>query len=174
MDWNMVGAIGEIGGAIGVIATLIYLAGQLRQNTRQMEFETRSSEVGAYQEMTRRLVETRHALMTDTDLSRTLNKVRKDEQLTAEEARAYSVYVLSLLHNADAAFYQYEKELLSLERTESLMMPLLRHFRDHVRAQRVWESLKHEFVEEFRIFLDTRLLNQRVGTLEEPVQTASS
>ena len=174
MDWNMVGAIGEVGGAVGVIVTLIYLAGQLRQNTRQMEFETRSSEVGAYQEMTRRLVETRYALMTDKDLSLTLNKVNRDEELTAEENRAYYVYVLSLLHNADAAFYQYEKELLSLERTESLMMPLLRHFRGHARAQRVWESNKHEFVEEFRIFLDTRLLSQQVGVPEELVQTASS
>ena len=40
MDWNAVGAIGEVGGAIGVIVTLIYLAGQLRQNTRAMRSST--------------------------------------------------------------------------------------------------------------------------------------
>jgi hypothetical protein len=39
MDWNMVGAIGEILGACGVIATLIYLSVQIRQNTRQMRGE---------------------------------------------------------------------------------------------------------------------------------------
>jgi hypothetical protein len=33
MDRNMVGPIGEAGGAIGVIVTLIQLAGQLEQNT---------------------------------------------------------------------------------------------------------------------------------------------
>ena len=46
MDWNMVGAIGEVGGAIGVIVTLVYLAGQLRQNTNAL----RSATYQAYNE----------------------------------------------------------------------------------------------------------------------------
>ncbi len=33
MNWEAIGAIGEIAGAIGVIVTLMYLAIQLRQNT---------------------------------------------------------------------------------------------------------------------------------------------
>ncbi len=40
MDWNAVGAVGEVGGAIGVIVTLIYLAGQLRQNTKALRSST--------------------------------------------------------------------------------------------------------------------------------------
>ena len=34
MDWNAIGAIGEVVGATGVIATLIYLSVQIRQNTK--------------------------------------------------------------------------------------------------------------------------------------------
>ena len=34
MNWDAIGAIGEILGAIGVIVTLGYLAVQIRQNTR--------------------------------------------------------------------------------------------------------------------------------------------
>ena len=34
MDWEAIGAVGEILGAIGVIITLGYLASQIRQNTR--------------------------------------------------------------------------------------------------------------------------------------------
>ncbi len=34
MDWNMVGAIGEIGGAAAVVITLVYLARQTRANTK--------------------------------------------------------------------------------------------------------------------------------------------
>ncbi len=48
MDWNMVGAIGETLGAVGVIVTLVYLAGQLRQNTQAL----RTSTSQAYQERT--------------------------------------------------------------------------------------------------------------------------
>jgi hypothetical protein len=36
MNWESIGAIGEVGGAIGVVVTLIYLAGQLRQNTNAL------------------------------------------------------------------------------------------------------------------------------------------
>jgi hypothetical protein len=34
MNWEAIGAIGEVGGAIAVVATLLYLAAQIRQNKR--------------------------------------------------------------------------------------------------------------------------------------------
>ena len=36
MNWDAIGAIGEVLGAVGVIVTLIYLARQIRQNSRQL------------------------------------------------------------------------------------------------------------------------------------------
>ena len=36
MNWEAIGAIGEVLGAVGVIVTLGYLATQIRQNTRTM------------------------------------------------------------------------------------------------------------------------------------------
>ena len=36
MNWEAIGAVGEILGALGVIITLLYLAGQIRQNNRQI------------------------------------------------------------------------------------------------------------------------------------------
>jgi len=43
MNWEAIGAIGEILGAMGVIVTLIYLASQLRQNTAMMKAESRNA-----------------------------------------------------------------------------------------------------------------------------------
>ena len=37
MDWNAIGAIGEILGAIGVIVSLIYLGTQIRQNSQWLK-----------------------------------------------------------------------------------------------------------------------------------------
>ena len=37
MNWDAIGAIGEVCGAIAVVVTLVYLAGQLRQNTRALQ-----------------------------------------------------------------------------------------------------------------------------------------
>ncbi|MGK0260854.1 MAG: hypothetical protein ACI96M_004308, partial [Candidatus Azotimanducaceae bacterium] len=37
MNWEAIGAVGEIIGAIAVLATLVYLAMQMRQNTQAMK-----------------------------------------------------------------------------------------------------------------------------------------
>jgi hypothetical protein len=37
VHWQAIGAVGEVLGAIAVIATLFYLSYQLKQNTKQME-----------------------------------------------------------------------------------------------------------------------------------------
>ena len=144
-------------GAGGVIASLLYLTNQLRQNTRQIEYDVKTSEVAAYQEMTRRIVDNRHVLMSAQTLSTLLDKVGDNEELTSEEKRRYSVYVLSMLSNADAAYFQYEKGLLSEERLYALFQPLLRHFRSYRFSNIVWRDLKHEFVQSFCDYLEKKL-----------------
>ena len=37
MNWEAIGAIGEILGAVAVLVTLVYLASQIRQNSQQIE-----------------------------------------------------------------------------------------------------------------------------------------
>jgi hypothetical protein len=43
MDWNAIGAIGEIIGALAVFLTLVYLALQIRQNTKAIQASAHSS-----------------------------------------------------------------------------------------------------------------------------------
>jgi len=40
MNWDAIGAIGDFVGGVGVIVTLVYLAVQIRQNTRAQSYET--------------------------------------------------------------------------------------------------------------------------------------
>ena len=40
MNWEAIGAVGEVLGAVGVILTLGYLAVQIRQNTAMMTVQT--------------------------------------------------------------------------------------------------------------------------------------
>ena len=49
MNWEAIGAIGEILGAAGVIATLAYLAVQIRQNTKMARAATRQELAGQMQ-----------------------------------------------------------------------------------------------------------------------------
>ena len=43
MNWEAVGAIGEVVGAMGIIVTLAYLAYQIRQNTQGMRLTARQT-----------------------------------------------------------------------------------------------------------------------------------
>jgi hypothetical protein len=46
---NTLGNIGDFVGGIGVVVTLIYLAVQIRQNSRQIEMNTAATQAAAYQ-----------------------------------------------------------------------------------------------------------------------------
>ena len=48
MNWDAIGAIGEVVGAAAVFVTLIYLAIQLRQNTRMMQNHFRGVDLTAF------------------------------------------------------------------------------------------------------------------------------
>lgn len=41
MNWDAIGAIGEVVGALAVVISLVYLALQIRQNSRQVEEQIR-------------------------------------------------------------------------------------------------------------------------------------
>ena len=47
MNWDAIGAIAELLGAIGVIASLVYLAGQIRHSREQMSENTRNVRIAS-------------------------------------------------------------------------------------------------------------------------------
>jgi hypothetical protein len=49
MNWDAVGAIAELVGALGVMASLAYLALQINQNTRHIDFNTRAIRAATFQ-----------------------------------------------------------------------------------------------------------------------------
>jgi hypothetical protein len=57
MNWEAIGAVGEVAGAAGVIASLIYLAVQVRQNTRSVEAATYQSVAESLADASYRLVD---------------------------------------------------------------------------------------------------------------------
>ncbi len=49
MNWDAVGAVAELVGAVGVVASLAYLAVQIRQNTHHIDFNTRAIRATTFQ-----------------------------------------------------------------------------------------------------------------------------
>ena len=69
MNWEAIGAIGEVVGAIGVVVTLGYLAYQIRQNTIQLEHSTRTAKAAAVNASNVALRENRQSIFESAEMS---------------------------------------------------------------------------------------------------------
>ena len=70
MNWEAVGAIAELLGAIGVILSLAYLAINIRQNTRQLSLNARSMEAASADAWMQYGTAFRANLIQDPDVAR--------------------------------------------------------------------------------------------------------
>jgi len=136
MDWNAVGAIGEVGGAVGVIVTLIYLAGQLRQNTNALKsssYEHWNTQVGEFAQYLGQ-----HA--------KELAKVRtfkNREELTPEQL----TYVIGEFHlimsQGECAFLKHRAGLLDDDVFEARIQAFADYFGEfNPVARQLWRELR--------------------------------
>lgn len=89
MDWNAVSAIGSIAGAIGVIATLVYVSRQIRDQNRALQTTIRDS---AFQQ----LQTWNYQIMADRELAFLFQRgtIETDWSSFDERDRARLVHVL--------------------------------------------------------------------------------
>jgi hypothetical protein len=105
-DW---GAIGEVVGAIGVIATLVYLAIQIRQSTAM-------ARMAALQNIIKGGVEHNRGIADSESLARIITKgVDDPESLSNDERLRFNANAITLYHHLDAAYQMYECGLLDAE-----------------------------------------------------------
>lgn len=98
------GNIGDFIGGVGVFATLIYLATQIRQNTRSL-----------------RLASIQHIIGTSVSISENassgpipaiLAKLDMDGRLTEEEFAQYLMYIWAMLTHHWQIFHQYQNGMI--------------------------------------------------------------
>jgi len=87
MDWDAIGVVAELLGAIGVIASLLYLATQIRHSREQMDRNTNPQRAGASQEFHRDFSDARWCTWTPPSFQPGISRGMEDFfQLDAEEA----------------------------------------------------------------------------------------
>ncbi len=121
MNWDALGAIGEMVGALAVVITLVYLSLQVRQNTKSIE-QSRKVELGrAYQERTSRRHSISQTMLMAPGMTEILVKLEQAgfpedlasiETLTAVEKRKMQSLAAMQLLGAENAAYQSELDLL--------------------------------------------------------------
>ena len=95
MNWEAIGAVSEVLGAVCVILTLGYLAVQIRQNTAMMTAQTVQASVDATQRVL--LYRAEHA-----EVRAVLRKARNDEALSHDEFEVVTAYLQASLMNFQA------------------------------------------------------------------------
>lgn len=118
MNWEIIGAIGEVAGALAVVVSVIYLASQVRQNTatsRAEAMRTFSIEVSRQFE----------AWGRDARGSAIWQKILYDQvhrsELSPEDAMSASFSIISRLSLYDAAYRSYKEGILSEEEFQPML-----------------------------------------------------
>lgn len=127
MDWNAIGAIGQIVGAAAVVATLGYLAIEIRQNTRVARSATRQ----AIADMT---IKYASQLVEDKSLAEAfLRDYQGHEVDPADRLRLYARHYMTL-RNWENTHWQFVNGMLSEDEW--------RGFRLNLKTVFEWESTR--------------------------------
>lgn len=95
MNWEAMGAIGEIVGAAGVIITLAYLAVQVRQNSRQLERGIEASRIAAEDAFGRGFDRWRELSVTDEEVADLFLRGMEDIESLGRSERLRFNYILA-------------------------------------------------------------------------------
>jgi len=143
MNWDAVGAIGEILGAIGVIATLLYLAKQIGQNSLMMRATIKQESTGAVQQVIYQWVE-------HPDLWIALIK---DEELTEEKETQLELILRAGLRGFEAHCHQAELGLLD-EKEWAALKATIQHVHSYPKAQKHYLLLRPQLSERLQAVVD--------------------
>ena len=135
-----------------VLASLIYLAQQTRQNTRH----TRAL---IEQARNRQIIESEMLYVSDPAIrSLAIRGDAADPTLTADEVRAYFHFVSSQLMLYEDLFYQYRAGLIDKERHESTISALTNTRANKPGFRAAWQVCKRGVGKDFRSFVEQSLL----------------
>lgn len=152
------GSIGEFVGAIAVVFSLIYLALQIRQNTRSLRAATHHSSARA-------VLDVQNVFAEDRELAQIfLRGAREFEQLTPEERLRFDALMRSVFVYYEDTFFQYRQSLIDPQLWNARQTSLL----DHLGLPGVvswWRRASRHFAEPFVAHIEHLL--QQLGFAAE-------
>lgn len=149
MNWAAVQAVAEAIGAVAVVASLIYLAIQVRQNTRAVRASTYDGMVQASGDFLRPLIE-------DAGLALTFERLAVDwaDDRVGSEDRTRAMYLLTQLFRTwENVYYQWRQGMLEDWLWRAWQTVILSYFSQP--GIQEWWRLRHmAFSEPFQAFLE--------------------
>ena len=141
------GSIGELVAAIGTVATLVYLAIQIRQNSRLLR-------ASASQAVAQSALDFNTVLVQDRELLRLFTTGRQDlGSLDAEQRDVFTTTLITLFYTYESGFYQHLDGVIHPDMWEGRRRMLGRLLQERGTAE-WWEKSKWIFGAQFRDFVD--------------------
>ncbi len=148
MNWEAIGAIGEVVGAIGVIVTLGYLAFQIRQNTGQLRRNEQHTQTAALDETVRSFSQWREQISSDRATAEIWVRGLADPSNLDEVDRIRFDYLLATLFYSFQATYRRAKNAGSPETWEN-GREVLAAVLSNPGAARYWAAFQNRFLDDF-------------------------
>lgn len=147
MNWEALGSISELVGAAGVIASLIYVGLQVRQNTRSMRAAT-------YDSLVRSNGDWLAPVIQDAELAANFELAVSDWSGVEEAQRPRVMYLLTqLFRHWENAFFQQQQGTLAPSLWATWRVIILSYFHQPG-IQDWWQLRRNAYSTEFREFLE--------------------
>ena len=142
MTWDAWAAVAQLIGALGVIASLIFVGMQVRQSAK-------ATKAAAFQGLVSSVIDVNTASLGNPAIIEIADLARRGEALNPSQHRLYVIFVLTAARVAQSAHYQMQLGLLDKSKLESVVYNLVRHLNTPAGAL-VWSELAHRSDPEFR------------------------
>lgn len=150
MSWQDLGSIGEMISAIAVVISLVYLGFQIRQNTSQIDQNTKAAQASAFDSSILHTMTARQAIFDDADVSRIYYEGAIDpEALTNQDRMRYRL----LVHNILWAIWNLQSQAQvggMASETQQAQLVILKRVMSTKGARWFWSNYHDEFGESFQ------------------------
>lgn len=166
MNWDAVGAIAELVGAIGVVASLAYLAMQIRQNTQHIDLNTKAIRTSTFQNFSDTFGHFEDLLLENDNLGAIwVRGLNEEPDLHHVDRILFNNLANKFFRMYEALYLQYETGLV-----ERLLFDSAHRFPDQLLERQglrtYWQRNRRRYADSFVTFINERLA-------ETPVVTAT-
>lgn len=150
MNWEALGAFGELIGAAAVVATLIYLSVQLRQNTKTVR-------LSSAQAVTEELQNMFSLLASDQSLADIFVEAGKSGELSAASRVRYYTFNSNLLRVYENAFLQRQENVIDNAHWTGMTRMMIDYSKMPAFSS-YWKDRKHWLSDEFQLHMESEII----------------
>ena len=158
MNWDALGSVAEMLGAVAVVASLFYIGSQIR-------YSAKVARANAFQNLATSMIEINASMMLDPDFVDLASRALEGEELEGVQYRQYTVLVTNVLRYMEVVHYQVQLGVLDAE-DMARVSPIAANHLNTIVGKRFWEGTRSRYPADFQAFIDKAIAD--LGTERAP------